>query len=119
MARETAKDWVPVDRPWSQFEPISGHSGEACAGSMGEHGTPCAKPVKWKQTPTFGDSVLYACDDHKKKQEEWDRILYDSEPRPLRKLPEDHYDDVKKLLAKLDRKKRKKDEPQEEPDPTA
>ena len=101
------------------MEPISGASVGPCGGSMGNYSTACANPAKWKQTPTFGDSVAYYCDEHKKLQEGWDKILYDSKPRPTKDFPEEYFEDVRKLFEKMDRRKRKKDEPAEEPDPAA
>ena len=101
------------------MEPISGHSGDPCGGSMGNFHEPCNGQVKWKQTPTFGDSIRFYCDEHKKLQEGWDKILYDSKPRPVKDFPEDYFADVRKLFEKMNRKRKKKDEQPTEIDPTA
>ena len=118
MRSEGFEEWVPVARPWGPMEPCSGQSAGDCHGAIGDTDGPCKNPVKWSQTATFGGSVVYYCDEHKKLQEEWDKILYDSPPKPLRKIPNGYFDEVQKLFERMNRKKRKKEEQNTEIDPS-
>lgn len=110
-------------RPWTKIRElrkgVDDSSGAQCIGSMGNHHLECKKSVEGVQYSTaYGDPLFY-CEEHALKTQEWDTILYDSRPKPLRKLEEDRYDDVKKLFEKMDRRRRKKEEKPEEVDPTA
>lgn len=108
-------------RPWTKIRVLRNPSeglGKSCGGSLGNHHEPCSEKVEAIQYSTaFGDPIFF-CEKHALLQNEWDRTFYESKPKPIRQLPEDHYDDVKKLLQRLDRKKRKKEQ-ESEVDPTA
>jgi len=118
MPFNDTEEWVPVGRPWSKMEPYSDPSVGPCDGSIGQFNQGCKGQVKWIQRPSFGDSILRYCDEHKKLQEGWDKILYDSKPIPPREFPNDYFEDVRKLFERIDRRKRKKEEPPTEIDPS-
>lgn len=120
MARDEAKEWVKVERPWGHFEPISGHTvgpSNTCDGSLGHYNPPCGKPAKYVQKAWALGGEMYACEACMKLQEEWDTNLYDSEPTPRVMTPEWEAE-IAKIMFKIQKKKRKKEEVQEEIEPS-
>jgi hypothetical protein len=103
-------------RPWTPIRPLrkgaDDPQGASCGGSQGNHHLPCGKDIEGVQYTIQGYPVFY-CEQHALDQNQWDKIHYDSKPVWRDKMSEEDVAYVQKLLAKIGRKKKKKEEPQE------
>jgi len=111
-----------MGRPWTDIRElrkgVDDPEGHRCIGSMGTFDQRCDLPVEGVQYDTaFGDPVFY-CEKHALLQHEWDQNLYNSKPVPKHVVTEEWQAEVDRILAKMNRKKKEREEP-EDVDPTA
>ena len=108
-------------RPWTPIRElrkgVDDPDGQRCVGSLGNHHLDCKNKVEGVQyTSAFGTAAFY-CEEHALLQNDWDKNLYDSQPKP-RKLPEGWEEEISKMMFKIEKKKRKKEEQAQEIDPS-
>jgi hypothetical protein len=118
---ECSEGWAN-GQPWTVIRElrkgVDDPEGQRCIGSQGKHHLECDERVEGVQyTTAFGDPVFY-CEKHALEQHAWDQIFYHSKPRPRPEPSEEWKAEVGRLMAKIQKKKQKKEEP-EEVDPTA
>jgi hypothetical protein len=104
-------------RPFTNIRPllegVDDPKGHSCDGSAGNHNKDCKeKVVAVQYVSSQGESVFY-CEPHALSQNDWDIIHYDSQPIAQHEMTEEAKIAVQKILAKIGRKKRKREEIQE------
>jgi hypothetical protein len=86
--------------------------GYSCNGCQGQHHLTCTGTLEAVQyTTAFGDPVFY-CEDHALKQNDWDIVHYRSTWK-AKKLPAGWQEEVDKMVAGWEKKRRKKEEAEE------
>lgn len=109
-------------RPWTLIREVrkgvDNLSGLSCEGSQGEFRKDgaCPNKVEGIQYNIYGIPLVF-CEEHALKQNDWDKIFYDSKPKETPPLTKEQEESIRKLLEKP--KKRKKKDEVEEVDPTA
>jgi hypothetical protein len=114
LAYQGGRPWTPIRELRKGVDDPSGHK---CNGSLGAHHIDCKKKLEGVQyTSAFGDPVYY-CEEHALLQNDWDKNLYDSKPKPRVMTPEWEAE-IAKMMFKIEKKKRKKEQAEEEIDPS-
>jgi len=113
---ELNKYWMKA-RPWTEIRElrkgVDDPSGHHCIGVMGQFDKGCSKPVAGVQyTTAFGDPVFY-CEDHALEQFKWDKANYDEAPKERPDPGPEWHAEIAKMMFKIEKKKRKKEEPEE------
>lgn len=109
VAAECLKEWTN-GRPWTHVQVLRKGVDSSDGASCSKDG--CAKKVEAVQyTTAFGDPKFF-CDDHAVEQEAWDHANYDSKPKP-RKLPNGWQEEIDAMMARLNKKNKKKEEAEE------
>ena len=103
-------------RPWTTIRPlrvgVDDWDGQLCEGSQGNHQLECKGTVEAVQyTSAFGDPAFY-CEKHAIEQNDWDIIHYHS-TWVAKKLPKGWQEEVDAMMIKLNKKNKKKSEPEE------
>lgn len=113
---ECRKYWM-MGRPWTVIREhrkgVDASEGQQCHGVVGCFHLVCPKKVEGVQyTTAFGDPQFY-CESHALEQLKWDTANYDEPPKPRPEPSAEWQAEVDKIMFKIEKKKRKKEEPEE------